>query len=1060
MLDSTDSNRPERRSALIAHELSRLTVDIAALSEVRLPEEGSLRELRAGYTLYWSGKPKTEKRLSGVGFMVKDSIATKLSNLPTGHTDRIMSMRLPLGNQQHATLFSVYAPTLQADSSEKDKFYADLRRLLKNVPGSDKIIILGDFNARVGRDSDTWKAIIGKHGVGGCNDNGRLLLEFCAELQLTITNTIFQQKDSLKTTWMHPRSKHWHLIDYIIVRQRDIKDVLHTRVMRSAECHTDHRLVRCKLNFYFKPRSKQGHTIKRKFKIKNLLSEDIKANFQASLHSRLEEPNFPPDLPPEEMWNHMKAAILQTSEEILGFTTKNHKDWFDENNQAIQELLASKRSAYQAHLAQPSCAQKKAAFRRICNSLQRNLREIRNEWWTKLSERTQLYADTGDYKKFYETLKAVYGPSFQIQSPLRSADGQELLTDRESILNRWSEHFHTLFSTSRTVQREAIDRIPQQPPKMELDVAPTLQETVKAIEQMKAGKAAGKDGIPPEIWKEGGLALHTKLHDLFVCCWERGKLPQDLRDAVIITLYKNKGGKSDCSNYRGITLLSIAGKILARVLLNRLVPTIAEDHVPESQCGFRANRGTTDMVFVLRQIQEKCREQNKGMYITFVDLTKAFDTVSRTGLWEILAKLGCPPKFLTMIIQLHEDQLGQVKNNSELSQTFPIANGVKQGCVLAPTLFSIFFSTMLQKATEDLDDEDGIYIRFRTDGNLFNLRRLQAHTKTLEKLISELLFADDAALVAHTEAALQRVTSCFAEACQLFGLEVSLKKTEVLHQPAPKEVYRQPSIHIDRTELNVVNQFTYLGCVISSDAKIDKEIDNRLAKANSAFGRLYKRVWHNFNLKRVTKISVYRAVVLTTLLYGAESWVIYSRHLRLLERFHQRCLRTILNIHWSDFVTNNEVLKQAGITSVEATLMKIQLRWVGHVSRMEDHRLPKIVLYGELSSGHRDRGAPRKRFKDSLKKTLTTCGIDHRQLESLVADRASWRRKVHQAADTFEQNRRAILEERRWRRKNQEPLSAPTTTQSFPCSLCGRTCLSRIGLVSHQRKCNRHRTPS
>jgi exonuclease III len=1055
MLDSTDSNRPERRSALIAHELSRLSVDIAALSEVRLSEEGSLRELRAGYTLYWSGKPKTEKRLSGVGFMVKDSIATKLSNLPTGHTDRIMSMRLPLGKQQHATLFSVYAPTLQADSSEKDKFYADLRRLLKSVPESDKIIILGDFNARVGRDSDTWKAIIGKHGVGSCNDNGRLLLEFCAELQLTITNTIFQQKDSLKTTWMHPRSKHWHLIDYIIVRQRDLKDVLHTRVMRSAECHTDHRLVRCKLNFYLKPRSKQGRTIKRKLQIKNLLSEDVKENFQTSLHSRLEKPNLPPDLPPEEMWNHIKAAILQTSEEILGFTTKKHKDWFDENNQTIQELLASKRSAYQAHLAQPSCPQKKAAFRLICSSLQRSLREIQNEWWSKLSERTQRYADTGDYKKFYEALKAVYGPSFQIQSPLRSADGQELLTDRESILNRWSEHFHTLFSTSRTVQKAVIDRIPQQPPKMELDVAPTLQETVKAIEQLKAGKAAGKDGIPPEIWKKGGLTLHTKLHEFFVCCWERGKLPQDLRDAVIITLYKNKGEKSDCSNYRGITLLSIAGKILARVLLNRLVPTIAEDHVPESQCGFRANRGTADMVFVLRQIQEKCREQNKGMYITFVDLTKAFDTVSRTGLWKILAKLGCPPKFLTMVIQLHEDQLGQVKNNNELSQTFPIANGVKQGCVLAPTLFSIFFSTMLQKATEDLDDEDGIYIRFRTDGNLFNLRRLQAHTKTLEKLISELLFADDDALVAHTEAALQRATSCFAEACQLFGLEVNLKKTEVLHQPAPKEVYRPPSILIDRTELNVVHQFTYLGCVISSDAKIDKEIDNRLSKANSAFGRLYKRVWRNPKLKRVTKINVYRAVVLSTLLYGAESWVTYSRHLRLLERFNQRCLRTILNIHWSDFVTNTEVLKQAGITSVEATLMKIQLRWVGHVSRMEDHRLPKIALYGELSSGHRGRGAPRKRYKDSLKKTLSTCGIDHHQWASQAADRASWRCTIHQAAETFEQNRRAILEEKRWKRKNR----ASTTTQSFPCSLCGRTCLSRIGLVSHQRTCNRQRNP-
>ena len=331
---------------------------------------------------------------------------------------------------------------------------------------------------------------------------------------------------------------------------------------------------------------------------------------------------------------------------------------------------------------------------------------------------------------------------------------------------------------------------------------------------------------------------------------------------MIITLYKNKGEKSDCSNYRGITLLSIAGKILARILLHRLVSAIVEEHLPESQCGFRANRGTTDMVFVLRQLQEKCREQNKGLYVTFVDLTKAFDTVSRKGLWQILERLGCPPKFLNMIIQLHENQFGQVRLSSDLSEPFPIINGVKQGCVLAPILFSVFFSMMLKQATADLDDDDGIYIRYRTDGSLFNLRRLQAHTMTMEQLIREMLFADDAALAAHSETAIQRITSCFAEAAQLFGLEVSLKKTEVLHQPAPHEEYHPPHIFIDETELKTVHQFSYLGCTISSDAKLDSEIDSRLAKASRAFGRLYKRVWKNKHLKSSTKIHVYKAVVL------------------------------------------------------------------------------------------------------------------------------------------------------------------------------------------------------
>ena len=448
----------------------------------------------------------------------------------------------------------------------------------------------------------------------------------------------------------------------------------------------------------------------------------------------------------------------------------------------ILELLAKKRSAHQAHLSQPSCLVKKAAFRHACSNLQHTLREIQNNWWIDLAERTQLCADTGDYRGFYEGLKKVYGPTIQVQSPLRSLDGQKLLTDKESILDRWSEHFQALFSANRTVQDTAILHIPQQTVKPELDELPTLEETTKAIKQLKSGKAAIGDGIPAEIWKHGGQTLHSKLHELFLCCWEQGKLPQDLRDAVI-TLYKNKGVKSDYSNYRGITLLSIAGKILARVLLNRLVPSIAADHIPESQCSFRAKRRTTDMVFSLRQLQEKCREQNKGLYITFVDLTKAFDTVSRKGLWLIMKRLGCPQKFLNMVIQLHEDH-GQIRLNNDLSEPFPITNGVKQGCVLAPTLFSIFFSMMLKQATDDLEDKDFVCIRYRLDGSLFNLRRLQAHTKTCERLIMDLLFADDAALVAHTQRALQRITSSFAESAQLFGLEVSPKKTEVLHQPS------------------------------------------------------------------------------------------------------------------------------------------------------------------------------------------------------------------------------------------------------------------------------------
>ena len=156
--------------------------------------------------------------------------------------------------------------------------------------------------------------------------------------------------------------------------------------------------------------------------------------------------------------------------------------------------------------------------------------------------------------------------------------------------------------------------------KLELEDPPTREEIKKATMQLKVGKSLAIDGIPAEVYQYGGDAVLGKLQDLFTNCYEKG----------------------DCSNYRGTTLFSIAGRILAIVLLNRFIPTIAQGNKPESQYGLRSNGGTTDMIFVLKEIQEKCREQDMGQSAALLDLTKAFDTVSYDGLWTILARLGCP----------------------------------------------------------------------------------------------------------------------------------------------------------------------------------------------------------------------------------------------------------------------------------------------------------------------------------------------------------------------------------------------------------------------------------
>ena len=201
----------------------------------------------------------------------------------------------------------------------------------------------------------------------------------------------------------------------------------------------------------------------------------------------------------------------------------------------------------------------------------------------------------------------------------------------------------------------------------------------------------------------------------FHIMWRKEAIPQEFKDASIIHLFKRKGNPQLCDNHRGISLLSVAGKVLARILLNRLNEHLEQSGLlPESQCGFRKDRGTIDMIFTARQLQEKCQEQNMDLYMTFVDLIKVFDTVNRESLWKIMAKFGCPTKFIAMVRQFHDGMLARVQNDGEFSDPFPVTNGVKQGCVLAPTLFSMMFSAMLTAAFQDGDN--GIPIRYRFEG--------------------------------------------------------------------------------------------------------------------------------------------------------------------------------------------------------------------------------------------------------------------------------------------------------------------------------------------------------
>ena len=215
-----------------------------------------------------------------------------------------------------------------------------------------------------------------------------------------------------------------------------------------------------------------------------------------------------------------------------------------------------------------------------------------------------------------------------------------------------------------------------------------------------------------------------------------------------------------------------------------------------------------------------------------------------------------------------------------------------QSCVLASTLFSMMFSAMLTDAFQDGDS--GIPIRYRFDGKLFNLRRLQekktlfsyfffffflqAKSKVQTEMLDDFLFADDMAKGAPTEEKMQKGVDQVSDSCDSYDLTISIKKTEVVYQPAPGKPYKEPTITVKGHRLQVVDKFTYLGSTLSRVVHIDDEVNARTAKASAAFGRLRGSIWDRSGIRLDTKLKVYRSVVLPILLYTCETWTVYQRH--------------------------------------------------------------------------------------------------------------------------------------------------------------------------------------
>ena len=490
---------------------------------------------------------------------------------------------------------------------------------------------------------------------------------------------------------------------------------------------------------------------------------------------------------------------------------------------------------------------------------------------------------------------------------------------------------------------------------------------------MKTNKAAGLDcAITTEALQGGGEAMVDIIHKFCVEVFTMLTPPEQWITNVIVPLPK-KGDLSLMNNYRGITLMSVAAKVYNRILLNRV-----RDHVDpvirSNQAGFRPGRSCAQQTHILRRIMEAFHSYQLPLTITFIDFKKAFDSINRKMMFSVLRHYGIPESIVNAIRVLYTNSQSAVLVDGNVSDPFLVTTGVLQGDVLAPFLFIVLIDYLMTMATEGTDS--GVETHPRRS------RRYPA------KVLNDLDFADDIALLESSIPRAQAQLTRTAAAAESLGLIISVPKTEYMtincNPQPPLQVYGEP--------IKYVTDFKYLGSMMGSSTS---DFSRRKALAWYAFWKL-EHLWRSPTITVATKVKLFNTTCVTVLLYGCESWVISTDMENKINAFGTSCYRIMLNIKRTDHVSNERVYTITNTVPLINSVRSRQLRFLGHILRMqEDEPCRRYALYTPLH-GKRRPGRQRTSYLSYAQKLLGD--FDNLLLPdaitTLASNRSTWRNFV------------------------------------------------------------------
>ena len=466
-------------------------------------------------------------------------------------------------------------------------------------------------------------------------------------------------------------------------------------------------------------------------------------------------------------------------------------------------------------------------------------------------------------KEYWRYLKSISKNTSREKSPTLQQFFEHFQNTNASEINEEFVFEHSEY------QSENFDNI--------LNSAIVESEINEAILGLKLGKSPGYDEIVNEHIKSTKSLLMPLYTKLFNTVFETGIFPQAWLQGKIRPIYKNKGDRLSPENYRPITVLSCLSKLFTSILNNRLTKFL-EFHtaLDENQAGFRHGYATTDHIFTLNAIIELLKSKKKKLFCTFIDFSKAFDTVWRIGLWGKLLKESINGKIFRIIHNMYQGIKSSVSVNNEHSAFFACECGVRQGENLSPILFSLYLNDLehfllhknLNGLTIDItDDEIMIYMRLFT-----------------------LLYADDAVLMADSPEDMQKCLDAFSEYCQTWKLHINIDKTKIIIFGGNKQTNSNFSFIIDNKEIEIVDKYKYLGVWFSQSGSFFNTRKHIAQQAKKAMNLLFIKI-NNSDIPLDLQLKLFDHTIVPILTYSCEVWG--YENLDLIEKVQSDFLRRI-----------------------------------------------------------------------------------------------------------------------------------------------------------------------